>query len=113
MILECSGACSAISQDDILDKATAYLQAATLLRKAGASNVILLATHGIFSDNTLQQIDKCEAVSQVVITNAYPGMEGYLSKKLLVLDVSGILAEAIRRTHNGESISYLFNNYIP
>ncbi len=48
------------------------------------------------------------------MTNSYPIPAEKLTKcpKLQVLDVSSVLAEAIRRTHNGESISYLFNTAV-
>ena len=47
---------------------------------------------------------------KVVVTNTYPIPEyKRRSKKLCIIDISGVLAEAIRRTHNGESISYLFD----
>ena len=46
-----------------------------------------------------------------MVTNTYPIPEHKLraSTKLHMVDISGVLAEAIRRTHNGESISYLFH----
>ena len=47
----------------------------------------------------------------VIVTNTLPqdhNME--LSPKVQLIDVSMIFGEAIRRTHNGESVSYLFSN---
>jgi ribose-phosphate pyrophosphokinase len=48
------------------------------------------------------------------VTNTYPIDEVHRahSTKLEVIDISGVLAEAIRRTHNGESISYLFDTAV-
>jgi ribose-phosphate pyrophosphokinase len=59
-------------------------------------------------------IEDCEAVEEVIVTNSYPLLEAKtkLLKKLSVIDVSGVFAEAIRRTHNGESISYLFHTAV-
>jgi ribose-phosphate pyrophosphokinase len=61
-------------------------------------------------------------MSQVVVTNSFPIQKEKrsLCSKLKVIDISPVLAEAIRRTHNGmslgcglttgESISYLFSH---
>ncbi|KAG0280976.1 hypothetical protein BGZ95_007651 [Linnemannia exigua] len=77
----------------------------------GAKQVYIVATHGILSGNSLRQIEECSNVHKIVVTNTYPIPieKRALCSKLVVLDISATLAEAIRRTHNGESISYLFS----
>ncbi|KAJ3039582.1 Ribose-phosphate pyrophosphokinase 2 [Rhizophlyctis rosea] len=97
--------------DDIIDGTNSFLDASSHLKKCGASKVYTIATHGILSGNALHEIEQCEAVDQVIVTNSYPVADAkrFASTKLKVIDVSGVLAEAIRRTHNGESISYLFS----
>jgi ribose-phosphate pyrophosphokinase len=50
-------------------------------------------------------------LSQVVVTNTVPlGDKTERCSKLKVIDISHVLAESIRRTHNGESVSYLFTH---
>ncbi|KAI9220265.1 ribose-phosphate pyrophosphokinase 1-like protein [Blastocladiella britannica] len=97
--------------DDILDKASGFIAAARLLRRRGASRVYVLATHGLLSGDALTELEACDAVYQVIVTNSYPisTEKQALTNKLRIIDISGVLAEAIRRTHNGESISYLFH----
>jgi ribose-phosphate pyrophosphokinase len=52
-------------------------------------------------------------LEKVIITNTIPqGHQVASCSKLDFMDVSSTFAEAIRRTHNGESISYLFT-YVP
>ncbi len=50
-------------------------------------------------------------IEALVVTNTVPHEEKkQVCPKIKTIDISPILAEAIRRTHNGESISYLFNH---
>lgn len=72
-------------------------------------------TQAILSGNALTAIESCDQVNGLIVTNTYPIPEWKRSqtKKLTVIDISGVLAEAIRRTHNGESISYLFDAAVP
>ncbi|KAI9089611.1 phosphoribosyltransferase-like protein [Phlyctochytrium arcticum] len=100
--------------DDIIDGTHSFLDAAEHLKRCGASTVVIIATHGILSANAVQEIHDSAAVDAVVVTNTYPipAAKRDITKKLHFIDVSGVLSEAIRRTHNGESISYLFTTAI-
>lgn len=66
-------------------------------------------THGILSSNALEKITN-STLSQLVVTNTLP-QEEHLENcpKLKMLDISHVLAETIRRSHYGESVSYLFD----
>lgn len=83
--------------------------AADNLEKAGAVSVIALVTHGILSSNATEKISKSK-ISQLVVTNTLP-QEDHVEAcdKLKMLDISHVLAETIRRSHYGESVSYLFD----
>ncbi|KAJ3295354.1 hypothetical protein HK104_002771 [Borealophlyctis nickersoniae] len=100
--------------DDMIDGTHSFIDASEHLKRCEASKVYIIATHGILSGNALEEIDECDAVDEIIVTNTYPIAESKrkISKKLRVIDISGVLAEAIRRTHNGESISYLFHTAI-
>ncbi len=97
--------------DDVLDSPFSFIDAAQHLRACEASSVYVVATHGILSGDAIHHLEACAAIDEVIVTNSYPIPEGkwQASSKLRVIDISGVLAEAIRRTHNGESISYLFH----
>jgi ribose-phosphate pyrophosphokinase len=85
-------------------------KAAETVHKHGASEVYAIVTHGILSGKAIDTINN-SVLSGLVVTNTVPlGDKIERCPKLKVIDVSGTLAEAIRRTHNGESVSYLFNN---
>ncbi|KAL1921472.1 uncharacterized protein VTP21DRAFT_11188 [Calcarisporiella thermophila] len=98
--------------DDMIDECHSFLNAADhLVTKCKAKKVYIIATHALLSGNSVDAIEACQNVHQVVVTNTFPipAEKRARSSKLTVIDVSGVLAEAIRRTHNGESISYLFD----
>ncbi|KAK7081764.1 Ribose-phosphate pyrophosphokinase 2, partial [Halocaridina rubra] len=80
------------------------------LMEAGATRVYAILTHGIFSGPAVSRINNA-CFEAVVVTNTIP-QEQHMkdSSKIQLIDVSNILAEAIRRTHNGESVSFLFNS---
>lgn len=100
--------------DDMIDKAGSWIAAAeTVVKRGGATKVYCVATHGIFGGDSLRELDMCEEIEAVVVTDSYPIPEEKrrLTKKLVVLDVSGLLSEAIRRNHHGGSISQLYRHF--
>lgn len=98
--------------DDMIDKAGSWIAAAeTVVKRGGATKVYCIATHGLFGGDSLRDLQECECIEQIIVTNSFPLEEQTNRNKLVVLDVSPLLAEAIRRNHNGESISQLFMHY--
>lgn len=98
--------------DDLVDTSYTITRAAKLLKDQGAVKVYALITHGIFSGDALSRI-KESAIDKLIVSNSVPQEETrqYLGEdKVDVLDVSRVFAEAIRRIHNGESISMLFEH---
>lgn len=100
----------AILVDDMADTCGTLAKAADAVRANGAIQVMAIVTHGILSGHSIETLNH-SCLSQVVVTNTVPlGDKVERCPKLRVVDVSATLAEAIRRTHNGESVSYLFNH---
>lgn len=99
----------AIIIDDMADTCGTLSKAADMLVSNGARSVVAIVTHGILSGNGIQTINNSK-VSKLVCTNTVPLPNSDLCNKLERLDISPTLAEAIRRLHNGESVSYLFRN---
>ena len=123
----------AILVDDMADTCGTICHAAEKLKEAGASKVYSILTHGIFSGPACQRIENA-CLEALVVTNTIPQEQNMKDcPKIQVsffergdtiflysnffsfpspqcIDVSMILAEAIRRTHNGESVSYLFSH---
>ncbi|KAM7365520.1 hypothetical protein PAMP_016440 [Pampus punctatissimus] len=100
----------AILVDDMADTCGTICHAADKLIDAGAVKVYAILTHGIFSGPAISRINNAP-FEAVVVTNTIPQEEKMKAcQKIQVIDISMILAEAIRRTHNGESVSYLFSH---
>ena len=100
---------TAILIDDMADTCGTLALAAKHLAEAGATSVIALVTHGILSSNATDKITN-SSLNHVVVTNTLPQEEHLAScDKLQMLDISHVLAETIRRSHYGESVSYLFD----
>lgn len=100
--------------DDLIDQCESWIAAAeTVVKKGGAKKVYCVATHGLFGDDSLEMMEKCKCIDFIVVTNSYPiaSQRVQASKKLVILDISQLLAEAIRRNHYGESISQLYQHY--
>ncbi|SPN98533.1 probable PRS5 - ribose-phosphate pyrophosphokinases [Cephalotrichum gorgonifer] len=94
--------------DDIVDTANTITRAAKLLKKEGALKIYALLTHGVLSGDAIARIN-ASPIDKMIVTNSVPQDESRrLCPKMEVLDISPILAEAIRRSHHGESISVLF-----
>lgn len=101
--------------DDMIDKAGSWIAAAeTVVKRGGAKKVYCIATHGLFGGESLEELQDCNCIDTIVVTNSFPiPLEKVRAvKKLVVLDLSNLLAEAIRRNHYGESISALFQHIV-
>ncbi|KAG4304070.1 hypothetical protein PORY_002593 [Pneumocystis oryctolagi] len=102
---------TALILDDIIETPGSFVAAAEhLIKNCGAKRVFVFATHGILQEGCLEQIEECSCIEKLVITNTYPvsKKKRQISSKLVIIDISRVFGEAIRRVHNGESISYFF-----
>lgn len=94
--------------DDIVDTAGTLSQGAQALKGAGAKRVFASCTHAVLSGPAIERID-ASPIEEIVVTDTIPlNGNGKKSKKITVLSVGRILAEAIRRIHEDASVSSLF-----
>lgn len=96
----------AIIVDDIIDTAGTVCAASELLLSKGASRVDVVATHGLLSGPAVERLRK-SPIEEVVITNTIPAEHKKL-EKLKIVSIASLIGEAIRRIHEGESVSMLF-----
>ena len=96
----------AIIVDDIIDTAGTVCAASELLLSKGASRVDVVATHGLLSGPAVERLRK-SPIEEVVVTNTIP-VEHKNLEKLKVVSIAPLIGEAIRRIHEGESVSVLF-----
>jgi ribose-phosphate pyrophosphokinase len=92
--------------DDEIARGTTVLELLTVLRRQEVRSISIACTHGIFADGALEKLGAAEDVTEIVCTNSVP--VPLTHPKLTVLSVAPALAEAIRRTHDGQSVSVLF-----
>jgi ribose-phosphate pyrophosphokinase len=94
--------------DDEIARGTTVVEILQMLRDRGVRTIRIACTHGLFADGALQRLAGQEGVEEIVCTNTVPVPGQYEEPKLTVLSVAPLMAEAIRRIHNGESVSTLF-----
>ena len=99
---------NAIMVDDIIATGGSMIEAAEVLRKKGVKSLYAAVSHGILSGPALERIRNCSVLKEVVITDSIPLKNPDKNPKVKVLSVAQLLAEAIGRIHNEESISSLF-----
>jgi ribose-phosphate pyrophosphokinase len=95
--------------DDEIAKGSTVLELLDRLRERNARSIRVACTHGLFAAGALTRIGEQPDVAEIVCTNTVPVPNGDRSAKLTVLSIAPALAEAIRRIHNGESVSALFD----
>ncbi|MGE0156523.1 MAG: ribose-phosphate pyrophosphokinase [Geobacter sp.] len=98
----------AIILDDMIDTAGTLTQAAGALKQNGAAAIYAAATHGVLSGPAIDRING-SVIEEVLLTDTIPlGDQAERTSKIKVVSVAGLLAEAIRRIHDDESVSSLF-----
>ena len=76
--------------------------------EAGANKVLACISHGVLSGQAMSRIADSQ-LSRVIITDTIAPREDVVAEdRMSVVSVAGLIAEAIRRTHEEESISTLF-----
>jgi ribose-phosphate pyrophosphokinase len=99
---------TAVLVDDMVDTAGTLVAAAAALKENGARAVIACCTHPVLSGNPINRIEE-SALSELIVTDTIPlSPHVQACSKIRVLSVAHLLGEAIRRTHDEESISSLF-----
>ena len=94
--------------DDIVDTANTLCEAASALKRAGARRVSAHCTHGVLSGGAPDRIARSE-IDELVLADTIPLSESAdQCDKIRALTVSHILAEAVARLYNLESLSSLF-----
>lgn len=94
--------------DDIADTSYTITKAARMLRDHGALKIYAIVSHALLSANALENVD-ASAIDQLIVSNSVPQLQHLSSPKIKVFDVAPLFAEAIRRSHYGESMSLLLN----
>ncbi len=94
--------------DDMIDTAGSMINASETAIENGAKSVISVATHGLFSDDAINKIMK-SSIEKVIVANTVQLPKEKQFKKLEIISVAPLFANAIKNIHSGESVSALFN----
>jgi ribose-phosphate pyrophosphokinase len=94
--------------DDEIAKGSTVFELLTRLRERNVTSVRVACTHGLFSGDAIERLSAEKDVEEIVCTNTVPIARDKRTDKLTILSVAPPLAEAMRRIHNGESVSALF-----
>jgi ribose-phosphate pyrophosphokinase len=94
--------------DDMIDTAGTTTQAARALKEKGSHRVYAASTHAVLSGPAVDRIND-SVIEEVIVTNTIPlDSRKEYCKKLTVLSIASLLADAIKRIHEESSISSLF-----
>jgi ribose-phosphate pyrophosphokinase len=94
--------------DDMIDTAGTLTGAARALAENGAKRIVAVATHGVLSGPAIERIQN-SPLAEVVVTDSMRLSEaGRNCSKIKQVSLSRLLGEAIKRIHNGDSVSSLF-----
>src|SRR5580658_6120793 len=96
--------------DDMIDTGGSIVQGAEALMDRGAAEVHACCTHAILSANAVERINH-SALKSLVVTDTIPLPMHKQSPKIKVLSVASLLADAILRIHEDNSVSELFSHY--
>jgi len=94
--------------DDMIDTGGTLVSSIEALKAKGARSIFAACTHPVLSGNAIEKIEK-SGLEELIVTNTIPlKNEMKMIKKIKVLSVAELLGEAIRRIHEGSSVSSLF-----
>ena len=99
----------AIVLDDEIAVGTSMLNAITLLREYGVTEVTLVCAHGIFCGPAIKNLKATPEIKEIVTTDTVPIPPEKRIACMQVLSVAPLFADAIRRIHGGESMQPLFD----
>jgi ribose-phosphate pyrophosphokinase len=99
---------NAVIVDDLIATGGSLLEAAEALRQQGARKTYAAVTHPVLSANAVEKIGR-SSLEKLLVTDTIPLADYQRHPKIVVLSVAGLLAEAIKRIHNEESVSSLFD----
>ncbi len=100
---------TALIVDDFVSSGGTLVEAAHELVERGARVVYAAVTHGAFGEGSMKRIDD-SPIERLLVTDTIETQPVDLSDKVQVVSIAGLFAEAIRRVHNRESLSVLFED---
>jgi ribose-phosphate pyrophosphokinase len=98
----------AVIVDDIIATGGSLVEAVNALYKRGVKEIYAAISHGVLSGDAIKKIEK-SYLKELLITDTIPLPSSAKTKRIKVLSVAELLADAIKRIHFEQSVSCLFN----
>lgn len=98
----------AILMDDILDTAGTVTEATSILKKHGAKDIYVLATHPVLSKPAIKRLQKAP-IKEIFITNTIELPKEKKIKKIKVISIAPLLSETIKRQHEGTPMGVVYD----
>ncbi len=99
---------NAIILDDEIANGSTVIQLMERLREHHIGRMSVVCTHGLFTGNAIERLAAQPDLVEIVTTNTVPIPPEKRLPNMTILSVAPLIAETIRRIHNGESVSSLF-----
>lgn len=99
----------ALMFDDMISTAGSICGAAELVKKQGAKEIHVAASHGIFAGPAIERLRNAP-IDSIVVTDSIPIPEEKRLPNMIVLPIAPIMAEAVKRIHQHQSISAIFGS---
>lgn len=93
--------------DDLVSTGSSLVEAAQALKDAGALDIYSTVVHPVLAGDAVEKIER-SVIREMVVSDSIPLPEKKKSRKIKVISVAPLLAEAIKRIHANESVSLLF-----
>jgi ribose-phosphate pyrophosphokinase len=100
---------NAVIVDDLIATGSSLIEAIATLKKAKAQSIRAAISHGVLSANSIELVDNCKDLEELLITDSIPLADDKRHPKIKVLSIAELFGETIKRIHNEESVSSLFD----
>jgi ribose-phosphate pyrophosphokinase len=95
--------------DDMIDTAGTITEAASLLKRKGAKEVYVYATHAVLSGSAIEKLKK-SPIKEIVLTNTIEIPKKKRISKIKIISIAPLLAEIIKRSHEGTPMGVFYEN---
>lgn len=99
---------TAVLVDDIIDTAGTITEAAEILKKEGAKEIYVLATHPVLSSPAIKRLQGSE-IKEIIVTNTIELPKEKRIGKIRIISIAPLLAETIKRQHEGTSMGAVYD----
>jgi ribose-phosphate pyrophosphokinase len=98
---------TAILVDDIIDTAGTITESASMLKKYGAKEIYVMATHPVLSGPAIKRLQK-SPIKEIFVTNTIELPKQKKIKKIKVISIAPLLSETIKRAHEGTPMGIVY-----